>query len=233
MCIIRHPLVNLRALPWLVHHMVFWSFKSLLRRPWFYYDSLRRAILYFSTIEEKDEEAIAHPDQSEADLERQPIEEVFRRERRASKWNVLARRVSIGRLRPSDGESSLSSADSTSTAIGDDRAGLARQDLDYLVRTLRSPTLGTYTSLTKTLETCSREWMSLFLGHNGLGILLKALAKLCEKNSPSVVDTFLQIGCVACVKSVMNSQTGLDCIIENQDFTRKFSSGKLINDICL
>lgn len=157
-------------------------------------------------------------------------QDLHRPERRPSKWNVLARRVSIGRLLTSDLDSSgLSHVDSGEPTIADDHTGVVNneeQHFAYLVRTLRSPTLGTYTNLKKTLENCSREWMLQFLGHNGLGILIKALSKLCEKNSPRVVDTFLQLGCVACVKAVMNSQTGLDCIIENQDFTRKFSSGE-------
>ena len=99
-------------------------------------------------------------------------------------------------------------------------------EISFRARALRSPTLTTYTDLKKKLSNCSKEWILDFLQANGLGILLQTLGKLSEKKSPCFVDTFLQLECVACVKAVMNSQSGLDYIIENPDFTRKFAIGK-------
>ncbi len=42
------------------------------------------------------------------------------------------------------------------------------------------------------------------------------------------MDTFLQMECVQCIHVVMNSQTGLDYIVENSDFTRKLAVGEWI-----
>lgn len=99
-------------------------------------------------------------------------------------------------------------------------------EISFRARALRSPTISTYSDLKKKLTNCSKEWILNFLQANGLGILLQSLGKLSEKNSPCFVDTFIQLECVACVRAVMNSQSGLDYIIENPDFTRKFATGK-------
>ena len=118
------------------------------------------------------------------------------------------------------------------TNIGDSLASATScserpEDLfEVRARALRSPTLSTYTDLKRKLANSSKEWILQFLEINGLGILLETLGRLSEKKSPCFVDTFLQLECVACVKAVMNSQSGLDYIIENPDFTRKFASGE-------
>ncbi|ELT89503.1 hypothetical protein CAPTEDRAFT_33095, partial [Capitella teleta] len=97
-------------------------------------------------------------------------------------------------------------------------------DFKLQARALRTPTLSTYSNLKRKISRSSEEWILEFLKGNGLGVLLETLGKLTEKQSPRFVDAFLQLECVACVREVMNSQSGLDYIIDNPDFTRKFTS---------
>ena len=40
------------------------------------------------------------------------------------------------------------------------------------------------------------------------------------------MDTFLQLECVECIHVVMNSQMGLDHIVENGDYTRNLAAGE-------
>ena len=104
------------------------------------------------------------------------------------------------------------------------------EDVGHLVRSIRSPTVQTYTALRRKLAQCSdtKGWMVRFLQADGLALLIEALEKLCDTGVPfNLVDTFLQLECIGCVRAVMNSQTGLDYIIENRDFTHKLAAGKL------
>ena len=63
---------------------------------------------------------------------------------------------------------------------------------------------------------------------HGLDVLLSGLEKLSRKKSLKFIDTFILLECVACIKAIMNSQAGLDYIIEDEDFTQKLAAGKLI-----
>jgi len=42
------------------------------------------------------------------------------------------------------------------------------------------------------------------------------------------LDVILQVSCVECVRTVMDSPLSLDYIIENKEFIRKLASGKLL-----
>ena len=103
--------------------------------------------------------------------------------------------------------------------------------VDHSIHSLRHPSVHTYTGLRRkliasTLEpTQDSEWILGFLSSNGLGLLLASLQQLCERSTGSFVDTVVQLECVGCVKAIMNSQVGLDYIIDNKEFTRKLASG--------
>ncbi|XP_064636259.1 mucin-5AC-like [Lineus longissimus] len=66
--------------------------------------------------------------------------------------------------------------------------------------------------------------MRNFLRDNGVDTLLNTLGSLCERKRLHLSDTILQLECVGCVRAVMNSQSGLDYIIENKEFTRKLAT---------
>lgn len=96
------------------------------------------------------------------------------------------------------------------------------------------PSVQSYTRLKRQLKRCDRQWILRFLELHGLELLYVSLERLCANASPgrpgrrslSIADAFAQIECVACFKAVMDSQAGLDYIIEDTEFTRKLANGE-------
>lgn len=113
--------------------------------------------------------------------------------------------------------------------IGGTAETSTNEDVAYILRCLSWPTVQTYSALKRKLVAdSSGEWLAQFLRADGLTLLIKALQTLCDSPGPrSVLDTVLQLECVGSVRAVMNSQTGLEYIIENRDFTRKLAAGRL------
>ncbi|XP_063955501.1 uncharacterized protein LOC129260141 [Lytechinus pictus] len=96
------------------------------------------------------------------------------------------------------------------------------------------PSVQSYTRLKRQLKRCDRQWILRFLELSGLELLYVSLQRLCANAAPgrpgrrslSIADAFAQIECVACFKAVMDSQAGLDYIIEDTEFTRKLANGE-------
>ena len=134
------------------------------------------------------------------------------------RWHQVVRKVAIGWNSEPSGQST------SPTEIGD--------SVDSCIRAIHYSTVHTYSGLRKKLtqvQTTDPEWMNTFLNANGLGLLIEALNKLCEKKSlSSFVDTVVQLECVGCIRAVMNSESGLDYMIDNKEFIRKLASGKKI-----
>ena len=107
---------------------------------------------------------------------------------------------------------------------------VAVTDPRHCIELLARPAVQTYSAVKRKLTHCDSLWIQQFLDLDGLGGLLQSLEGLCEnKEGASFTNAFLQVLCVGSIKAVMNSQTGLDYIIENrQDFTRKLAKGKNI-----
>jgi hypothetical protein len=102
------------------------------------------------------------------------------------------------------------------------------RDITLCIRALRLHKLGTFSQFRKRrLATCSRQWLLKFLEFDGLDVLLWALDALGQTEYPSVVTAVRHLECVACIRAIMNSQIGLDYIVDNEDFTRKLASGML------
>jgi hypothetical protein len=95
-----------------------------------------------------------------------------------------------------------------------------------LGRVVLGPTLKKLGELKKALKKADKTWMRNFLSDNGVDTLLDTLGSLCERKRLQLSDTILQLECVGCIRAVMNSQSGLDYIIENKEFTRKLATGK-------
>ena len=88
------------------------------------------------------------------------------------------------------------------------------------------PSLKTYPGLIKKLETASDEWMLEFLQLGGLGNLLEVLEKLSDRGLLRFTDAFLQLECVRCIKTVLNSETGLKFMVQSEGLTRQLVAGK-------
>lgn len=66
--------------------------------------------------------------------------------------------------------------------------------------------------------------MMEFLERDGLGVLLESLERLGARGFSSVADTFSQLQCVSCLRAVMNSQVGLEYIVQHQEYTRQLAN---------
>ena len=103
----------------------------------------------------------------------------------------------------------------------------AKQDpVSYIQLIQSGPYVQSYTWLKRKLTHCDSSWMLRFLELDGLGILYAALRKLTERGHLSIAHAYAQVECVACFKAVMNSQAGLDYIIDDTEFIRKLATGK-------
>ena len=95
------------------------------------------------------------------------------------------------------------------------------------------PSVQSYTRLKRQLKHCDRQWILRFLELRGLELLYVSLLRLSApavgrlgRRTLSIADAFAQVECVACFKAVMDSQAGLDYIIEDTEFTRKLANGE-------
>ncbi|OWF45788.1 FH2 domain-containing protein 1 [Mizuhopecten yessoensis] len=132
------------------------------------------------------------------------------------RWAYAVRRASIG-WSPHYSQSTDSTTDhSGETAIQPER----------VVELLRSPSVQTYTTLKRKLlkAKANPEWILRFLHSDGLELLFESLEQISKQRPNSFLDAVLQVGCVECVKTVMDSSLGLDYIVENKDFTPKFAA---------
>ena len=81
-------------------------------------------------------------------------------------------------------------------------------------------------ALKRVLRQADQEWMEGFLGCGGLVAIFDAISVLGGKEVGSVADTVPQLECVECLKAVMNSPYGLECVIRS-------SSEKFVNKLVL
>lgn len=94
---------------------------------------------------------------------------------------------------------------------------------EFCVRLLRFPSVQTYHSIHSKLKSSSDEWIFEFLQNNGMEVLLDALERLSSLKL--FVDAVMLLECTSCIKTVMNSKTGLDFMVGNRDFTRRLGIG--------
>ncbi|XP_076340531.1 inverted formin-2-like isoform X2 [Tachypleus tridentatus] len=98
-------------------------------------------------------------------------------------------------------------------------------DPETCVRLLRMPSVQNYAGMKKLLSRCDRHWMLEFLELDGLDVLFESLERLSERsgNGARFEDALLQLECVGCVRTVMNSRPGLDYIVDHSEYTRKLA----------
>ena len=100
------------------------------------------------------------------------------------------------------------------------------KDPKYLARSLQNPCVSNYFGLRSKLRGASTMWVLSFLEHGGLNSLFQALENLGKRqHSSGVVNAFLQLECVFCIRSVMNTKTGMDFILENKELSRLLTQG--------
>lgn len=130
----------------------------------------------------------------------------------SKRWSYAVRRQSIG-WSPYPG--AVTTNDSSSNP-------------ETVVVTLRSPSVQIYSTLKrKLLKAKSKpEWILQFLHHDGLELLFESLDQICLQKTSSFLDSVLQIGCVECIRIIMDTSIGLDYVVENKDFIPKFASGR-------
>ncbi|XP_077984852.1 uncharacterized protein LOC144439438 [Glandiceps talaboti] len=89
-----------------------------------------------------------------------------------------------------------------------------------------------YSSLQHRFGVCDSEWINGYTNIGGLEDLLASLLQLCEfggRKDPTLV--YVQRQCVSCIKTVMNSQTGLEYLIDNTDCVQKLATGLDTEDV--
>lgn len=97
---------------------------------------------------------------------------------------------------------------------------------EFCVRLLRFPSVQTYCGIHSKLKSSSKDWMLQFLENNGMEVLLDALEKLGSLKLLFDAAVML-LECASCIKTVMNSKTGLDFMVGNRDFTRRLGRGNV------
>lgn len=96
---------------------------------------------------------------------------------------------------------------------------------EFCVRLLRFPSVQTYCGIHNKLKSSSNDWILEFLENNGMEVLLDALEKLSSLKL--FFDAVMLLECASCIKTVMNSKTGLDFMVGNRDFTRRLGRGNV------
>jgi hypothetical protein len=108
----------------------------------------------------------------------------------------------------------------------EDFSDLDEVEPELFIKFLRIPSLKNYSSLKIKLERCDEKWITGFLRLGGMTALFEVLEKLGERVLIKFTDAFVQLECVRCIKAVLNRKTGLEFMVQSQDFTRQLATGK-------
>uniref|UniRef100_A0A8C5QF60 Inverted formin 2 n=1 Tax=Leptobrachium leishanense TaxID=445787 RepID=A0A8C5QF60_9ANUR len=100
---------------------------------------------------------------------------------------------------------------------------LENADPELCIRLLQIPSVVNYSGLKKRLETSDDAWIVQFLELSGLDLLLEALDTLSGRGVARIADALLQLTCINCVRTIMNSHKGIEYIVENEGYVRKLS----------
>nr|XP_033807613.1 inverted formin-2 isoform X2 [Geotrypetes seraphini] len=102
-------------------------------------------------------------------------------------------------------------------------ANLENAEPELCIRLLQIPSVVNYSGLRKRLESSDDAWMVQFLELSGLDLLLEALDRLSGRGVSRISDALLQLTCINCVRSIMNSHKGIEYIVSNEGYVRKLS----------
>lgn len=96
-----------------------------------------------------------------------------------------------------------------------------------LVQLLRDPTVFNFCRLRSKLKSDDRRWMSGFLKLGGLEMLFEGLRSF-GSYSGTFSNLVQRLECVMCIRTVMNSQIGMQTLTTSTKFGEKFGTGKTI-----
>ncbi|XP_043930278.1 inverted formin-2 isoform X2 [Protopterus annectens] len=102
-------------------------------------------------------------------------------------------------------------------------ANLENAEPELCIRLLQVPSVVNYSGLKKRLESSNNAWKMQFLELGGLDLLLEALERLSGRGVSKISDALLQLTCINCVRAVMNSEEGMEYIINNKSYVRQLS----------
>lgn len=93
-----------------------------------------------------------------------------------------------------------------------------------IMHLLRDPTVFNFSRLRSRLKSDNRRWMTLFLKQGGLELLFECLEAfgLYSGNFSNLVQ---RLECVMCIRTVMNSQIGLESLTSAGIYGKKFGAG--------
>lgn len=95
-----------------------------------------------------------------------------------------------------------------------------------LVQLLRDPTVFNFSRLRTKLKCDDRRWMRGFLKLGGLEMLFEGLRSF-GSYSGTFSNLVQRLECVMCIKTVMNSQIGMQTITTSTKFGEKFATGNI------
>ncbi|XP_071086778.1 inverted formin-2-like isoform X2 [Haliotis cracherodii] len=98
---------------------------------------------------------------------------------------------------------------------------LEQCDPEICVSVLKIPSVNTFGALKKKVKSSGKEWMQGFLDAKGLDALLDCVDTLGSKRVTQLSDALLLLECVACIKVVMNSKLGLECLVQHPDYVNR------------
>ena len=90
-------------------------------------------------------------------------------------------------------------------------------DIEFCERLLLRPNSKSYVALNAHLKTCSSEWLHHFLECGALRMMFSALSVMSLKSNASVADAVLHYELVKGIKSVLNSEAGMNYVFEEDE----------------
>ncbi|XP_052280011.1 inverted formin-2-like [Dreissena polymorpha] len=118
-------------------------------------------------------------------------------------------------------------ANSSDDDAGNDANGLG--DAVNFLYWIRNPNLQNLAKLRRAVKLNDKDWMREFLEFDGLGLLLQCLKDLSVMQGFHLSDMVLKMECIMCIREVVNSQTGIDCLLKlkgktDNIFGRRFAA---------
>ncbi|ESP03684.1 hypothetical protein LOTGIDRAFT_171216 [Lottia gigantea] len=87
----------------------------------------------------------------------------------------------------------------------------------HFLQWIRNPTIQSLAKLRKCIKFNERSWMEDFLTFDGLGLLFQCLNNLAKCENHHLGDMVLKMQCASCIREVVNSQSGFDCLLSMKD----------------
>ena len=93
---------------------------------------------------------------------------------------------------------------------------------------VHNPTVHIYYALKEKIENSDQKWLEEFLDHQGLTSLVDTVQTLSNSNDHgfnSFSDAIILVDCISCIRSLLNTNTGMRYLISQENSTRQLVSG--------